>query len=112
VDDQHRAAVLIDLLARDADARKAALSWPLVSRRLKGRAALTRWARCAGLSYTRIESLKDMLFEHRICLPDRTVDEEALRVIAHVAADTMRRGGKRAPASIPRSVRSRRRSRR
>lgn len=112
MDDPNRTAVLIELLARDADARKAVVSWPLVSRRLKGRNRLQRWARCSGLSVSRIESLKDMLFEHRICLPDRTVDPEALRIIAHVAAETMRRRTKKSPASMQRSARSRRRSKR
>ena len=111
MEDPDRMAVLIELLARDPDARKAVISWPLVSRRLKGRSILTRWSRCSGLSYSRIESLKDMLFEHMVCLPDRTVDPAALRVIAHIAAETMRsRSPKKWPALSRRYVRSRRRS--
>lgn len=87
-----RTLVLVELLAGDADARRAAISWPLVPPGLRGLALLRSWAHCSGIPMARLDSRADMLQRHGICRPDRTVEPEALRVIEHLAADTMRRG--------------------
>ena len=83
--------MLVELLAGNAEARRAVVSWPLVPPRAAGARMLEAWAKCSGIDVDVLESIADMLFSHSVCGPDRTVDPEALRIIQHIAADTLRR---------------------
>jgi len=93
VADTNRTAVAVTLLAGDEAARRLVLSWPLVAVELKDRAVLAEWAKVAGISFSLTERLSHALFRHQVCLPDRTVDAEALKVVTHIAAATLRRAG-------------------
>lgn len=90
--DALRTAVLVELLADNPNARRAVVSWPLVPKAARSRPRLLEaWAKCSGLDVDDVDAIADMLFSHAVCLPDRTVDPEALRIIQHLAADTLRR---------------------
>lgn len=91
MDAKTRTAVLVELLARNADARAAVVSWPLVRGAGAGPAAIADWSRCSGIPRGRLVPVAQMLFRHAVCLPDRTVDPEALKIVEHVAAATLRR---------------------
>jgi len=91
--DANRTAVAVTLLAGDEAARRLVLSWPLVAKEMKDRAVIAEWAKVAGISFSLAERLSHALFRHQICLPDRSVDPEALKVCQHVAAATLRRAG-------------------
>lgn len=83
--------MLVEILAHSPDARRAAVSWPLVPAGGDRRRMLKAWSRVSGLSIARVDAIGDMLFAHRVCLPDRTVDPDALRVIEHLAAEVLRK---------------------
>ncbi len=93
--DANRTAVAVTLLADDEQARRLVISWPLVPRELEGRRVLVEWSKVSGVPISAVERLSVPLARHQICNPDRTVDPEALRVIAHVAADSLRSGRSR-----------------
>ena len=89
--DALRTAVLVELLAGNPDARRATVSWSLVPRRLRDAAMVSAWSKCSGLPRSQLELVAEMLLQHKVCLPDRTVDPEALRIIQHLAAETLRK---------------------
>ena len=91
-----RAAIAVTFLADDAHARRAALSWPLLPEGLSERELLATWSRASGVPRSRLRRISDVLRGHGICRDDRTVDEEALRVIQHFAAESLR-GTQRRP---------------
>lgn len=86
-----RAAVIIEMLAGDAEARRAAVSWPLVPKDLKGAKRLSAWSKASGISRSRLDRISDMLMAHGICREDRTLDPEAVPVLEHLAAEVLRK---------------------
>lgn len=82
-------AVAVVLLT-DPEARRAVVSWPLVPPGLKGRRRIEAWARVSGLPPHHLETISEMLLAHEICREDRSIDPDALRVIQHFAAETLR----------------------
>jgi hypothetical protein len=93
--DANRQATLTTLLADDAALRRLVVSWPLVAKELNERAAVAEWARVAGVARTRVERAAVVLFRHGVCRPDRSVDPEASRIVAHFAAETLRAAQRR-----------------
>jgi len=88
--DPARTAIAVLFLANDEDARRAAISWPLVPTGLSDRATVTAWSHASGVPRTRLRRLAVTLRRHGICREDRTLDPEAARVIQHVAAEALR----------------------
>jgi hypothetical protein len=86
-----RAALLIEIFANDADARRAALCWSRVPPKLTGLRMLRAWAKCSGLDLSRVERVADVLRAHEICLPDRTLDAEAVPILEALAAEVLRK---------------------
>jgi hypothetical protein len=90
VTDAARTATLTTLLADAPALRKLVVSWPLVAPALTDRAALAAWSRVAGVPRSVVERAATVLFLHSICRPDRSVDPEASRIVAHFAAEQLR----------------------
>jgi hypothetical protein len=88
--DANRQATLTTLLADDAALRRL-----VVAKELNERAAVAEWARVAGVARTRVERAAVVLFRHGVCRPDRSVDPEASRIVAHFAAETLRAAQRR-----------------
>lgn len=91
----NRTAVAVTFLANDEEARRMVLAWPLVDADLEDASALRAWARAAGVPASRARRIADVLLCHEICKADGSVDAEAIRVIEHVAAESLRKRGKR-----------------
>jgi hypothetical protein len=85
-----RVAVCVTLLGDDPVARRLLIAWPLVAPELKDRALLVAWARAAGVAVSETVRRADALQRHGLCRPDRTVDEEAMKVVSHLAAHELR----------------------
>ncbi len=88
--DSTRTATLTTLLADDAALRRLVVSWALVTANAESRAALAEWSRVTGVPRSKVERDAVVLFRHGICRPDHTVDAEALRIVAHFAAESLR----------------------
>lgn len=88
--DPARTAIAVTLLATDEPARRLVLAWALVPPGLRGARLLVAWSRLAAVPRLQTERLAHGLFAHQIVHEDRTVDPEALRVVQHVAAETLR----------------------
>lgn len=93
--DPSRTSVAVTLLLDDAEARRLIVSWPLVPPHLDGAAMVHAWSRRSGVALTRTIRLAEVLIAHGLCAPDRTVDPEAERVVAHVAAQALRATGRK-----------------
>lgn len=89
-----RALVMMEFLVDD-DARRVALSWPLIPPEMRGLKMHRRWAALAGVNLGRLELLAKMLQGHKICLPNRTLDPEAVKVLEHMAATAFRKRQRR-----------------
>lgn len=88
--DSSRTATLTTLLADDPTLRKLVVSWPIVAPEFSGRVAIAEWSRVSGVARSRVERAAELLFRHQICRPDRTVDVEAVRIVSHYAAESLR----------------------
>ena len=88
--DPNRTAIAVTVLAEDLAARKLRLAWPLVPRGLPHIAATAQWSRVSGVALVQTRRLAEVLFAHRLVHEDGTVDPEALRVVHHLAAETLR----------------------
>lgn len=93
--DPARTAVAVTFLAEDTDARRLVLAWPTIPRDLEGAALARIWGRAAGVPASRTVRLGELLLRHELVRPDGSVDPEALRVIQHVAAETLRTAKRR-----------------
>lgn len=94
--DPTRTATCVSILAKDESARLLVLSWHLVPADLADRKSLVAWSRVSGVALRQVERLAPVLFGHEICKQDRTIDPEASRICAHIAAAYLRAtGGKR-----------------
>lgn len=83
-------ALVVTLLARDADARRLVASWPNVPMDIESAQLAETWGETADVSETKTRRVGVMLLRNGICREDRTVHPEAVRVVHHIAAETLR----------------------
>jgi hypothetical protein len=90
-----RVAVCVTVLADDAAARRMLVAWPLLPRELKDNMKLREWSRIAGVSFSVARRTAYVLQKHGLVRDDGSIDPEAARVVAHLAAEQLRNQGRR-----------------
>ncbi len=88
--DSARTAAAVVFLSGDEAAQRLALAWSKVDRSLTGRARVAAWAAAAGVSRSVADRVSRVLLLQEICKEDGSLDGEAARVLAHVAAQSLR----------------------
>lgn len=93
--DPARVSVAVTFLADDPDARRLVLAWPTVEPGLRDSALTIAWVRASGVPASKVRRLGELLMRHQLVRDDRSIDPEAQKVIAHVAAQSLRDSGRR-----------------
>lgn len=97
--DPTRTATLTALLD-SSEVRRMVVAWELVGGDPERPSALIEWSRASGVPYSAAKRIAIVLLRHGICRlhPEtraKTTDPEALRIVAHHAAASLRTPGRR-----------------
>lgn len=84
-----RTALCVTLISDSPAARKLLVAWPAVDRSLRGRALYAAWGRAAGVAPSVVARVGHLLVVNRLVVDDGSLDPEAAKVIATLAAQAL-----------------------